>query len=695
MTATASDVADDDIVDVHAFKTPRGVVHVRTRRPKVFPEDTSTAECDETGRVAWRALPALCAYLASDEGYSIVVERSRVLELGAGLGTPGMLCWLSGAARETTLTDGNADVASDLRRSIEMNRNFVDQSAIKSLGSATAGTLEWGRGDADDFASKTFPLVVASDVVYSEASARGVLDVVRAKLERDNGMLLLAYVSRWAHVDRALHEAIVDGGWSVTMIPVADFDELARTESLEVRPCLFEITCGGCGPRGQIRARMPKRAREWFDAELNVLKITPADAFTERFAHDLCSTLETHGGAIGLEINAKGPFRINQDTLRCLLDAFAKHASRVKLTRLKLCETWLDVDGWRAMGDFLCESGVRDLEIIGEDVDEEILHAMTSSSENVANSWVSRLKSLKFSRCDRLNAQAIVALRQSWFPSPALARELECFEVSFCPIGDEGTKALCDIEFVGLRELRLANVGVSAIGGADVASRLLARCGQLRNLDLSGNVCFDANGAAELSTYLETIANSLVILDLSGCSLGDNGLIWLCEAPRGLKTLRRLETLRLGSNGIGDSAMLALANLFQNDHFPMLKCCDLSMNVISWRGMYDFTEAFDVAQAAAGASPTPLEILSLRGNHIGDDGIDAIIDILPNLHRLHTLDVSDCDLTAVAVRRLAESSSSRTLAATLSRNPGIDRTVAAALAREFDGLAFARGLDGF
>ena len=668
---------------------------MRTRRPKVFPEDTSTAECDETGRVAWRALPALCAYLASDEGYSIVVERARVLELGAGLGTPGMLCWLSGAARETTLTDGNADVASDLRRSIEMNRNFVDQSAIKSLGSATAGTLEWGRGDADDFASKTFPLVVASDVVYSEASARGVLDVVRAKLERDNGMLLLAYVSRWAHVDRALHEAIVDGGWSVTMIPVADFDELARTESLEVRPCLFEITCGGCGSRGQIRARMPKRAREWFDAELNVLKITPADAFTERFAHDLCSTLETHGGAIGLEINAKGPFRINQDTLRCLLDAFAKHASRVKLTRLKLCETWLDVDGWRAMGDFLCESGVRDLEIIGEDVDEEILHAMTSSSENVANSWVSRLKSLKFSRCDRLNAQAIVALRQSWFPSPALARELECFEVSFCPIGDEGTKALCDIEFVGLRELRLANVGVSAIGGADVASRLLARCGQLRNLDLSGNDCFDANGAAELSTYLETIANSLVILDLSGCSLGDNGLIWLCEAARGLKTLRRLETLRLGSNGIGDSAMLALANLFQNDHFPMLKCCDLSMNVISWRGMYDFTEAFDVAQAAAGASPTPLEILSLRGNHIGDDGIDAIIDILPNLHRLHTLDVSDCDLTAVAVRRLAESSSSRTLAATLSRNPGIDRTVAAALAREFDGLAFARGLDGF
>jgi hypothetical protein len=40
MTPTASDGADDDIVDVHAFKTPRGVVRVRTRRPKLFPEDT-------------------------------------------------------------------------------------------------------------------------------------------------------------------------------------------------------------------------------------------------------------------------------------------------------------------------------------------------------------------------------------------------------------------------------------------------------------------------------------------------------------------------------------------------------------------------------------------------------------------------------------------------------------------------------
>jgi hypothetical protein len=309
-----------------------------------------------------------------------------------------------------------------------MNRQFLDDDRVSSLGSATAGTLEWGRGDTDDFAGETFPLVIASDVVYSEASARGVLDVVRKKLARDDGVLLLAYVSRWAHVDRALHEAIVNGGWSATTIPVADFDELARTESLETRPCLLEITRSECDERGQIRARMSKRAREWFDAESNVLKITPVDALTEDFADDLCSTLEEHGSVIEtLEINAKGPFRMEQDTLRQLLDAFEKHASRVKLMRLKLCETWLDVEGWRALGDFLRESSVRDLEIIGEDVDEKILHAMTSTSENVATSWVRGLKSLKFSRCERLNARGIVALREAWFPSPALARELECF----------------------------------------------------------------------------------------------------------------------------------------------------------------------------------------------------------------------------------------------------------------------------
>lgn len=61
----------------------------------------------------------------------------------------------------------------------------------------------------------------------------------------------------------------------------------------------------------------------------------------------------------------------------------------MKLIRLKLCEIWFDVDGWCVLGDFFCESDVRDLEIIGEDVDEEILYVMMNLSGNVVNLWVS------------------------------------------------------------------------------------------------------------------------------------------------------------------------------------------------------------------------------------------------------------------------------------------------------------------
>ena len=95
--ADVADVGADTIVDVHALAPRRARRRRRHAAPATLGEETSTAERDETGRVAWRALPTLCAYLASNAGQRLVRERRRVLELGAGLGTPGLLCWRSGA----------------------------------------------------------------------------------------------------------------------------------------------------------------------------------------------------------------------------------------------------------------------------------------------------------------------------------------------------------------------------------------------------------------------------------------------------------------------------------------------------------------------------------------------------------------------------------------------------------------------
>lgn len=69
--------------------------------------------------------------------------------------------------------------------------------------------------------------------MYSEVSVCDVLDVVYIKFECDNGMFLFVYVLCWVYVDWVLYEVIVVGGWIVTLIFVADFDEFVRKELLE------------------------------------------------------------------------------------------------------------------------------------------------------------------------------------------------------------------------------------------------------------------------------------------------------------------------------------------------------------------------------------------------------------------------------------------------------------------------------
>ena len=653
--ADVADVGDDTIADVHAYALPDArVVDVVTLRPRRWPEETSTAERDETGRVAWRALPTLCAYLASNAGQRLVRERRRVLELGAGLGTPGLLCWRSGAARETTATDGNKEVVDDLKRSIEMNRARVGDE-IDALGSIEARELAWGSKMGGD-AKTSAPLVIASDVVYSERSAREVLECVDGMLE-EGGIFILGYVSRWWYVDRALHEALTDGGWSTKASRVANFDEICKTESIFDRPCLLIIERGrpettNCA----IRAEEPSSSanREWFDDIDGRFLITPMDALTESFDADLREALDTHGDRVtSLEINGKGPFRIERHTLRVALDAFATRASETKLSALKISHCWLDAECWREVGNFLAGAKtIQTLEIHDEDIDEDSIRAMATGEDA---RWTADLKRLSFSRCERFKAAAARALRSAWFP--AGASNLESFEISYCAIEDEGVSALCEMNLEGVRQLRFANVEISMLGGADV-SRTLGSCRYLRELDVSGNDEFGALGAAELADFLGNVGETLVTLDLRGCNLGDNGLTWLCEAPLGFRATPRLETLRLGSNGIGDDSMEALATLLRHPSLRALQHLDLSMNAITWRGAFDFTDAW--SSAPGGPS---LRSLSLRGNPIGDDGVDAITDVIDSdvdttaFLALESLDLTHCDLASPPLA-LAEALSS-------------------------------------
>ena len=192
---------------------------VRAERALDFPEETSTADHDETGHVAWQAMPMLCHFILSSEGQALL-KGSRVLELGAGIGVPGILAGRTCA--ELVLTDSNDAVVERLRRNIELNRSDI----VCGRDATRVANVLWG---ADAFPSaataapRSMDVVLGSDVVYSASSARTLLETADFLMADPNGVLVLAYIPRWPSVDRALHDGIENAGLAATAVPLSSF----------------------------------------------------------------------------------------------------------------------------------------------------------------------------------------------------------------------------------------------------------------------------------------------------------------------------------------------------------------------------------------------------------------------------------------------------------------------------------------
>jgi len=80
------------------------------------------ASVDATGAVPWQAMPLLCYWVLSEPA-RVLLSGARVLELGAGVGVPGLLAgrWCSAVV----LTDNNPDVVDTLSASLDLNRPEV------------------------------------------------------------------------------------------------------------------------------------------------------------------------------------------------------------------------------------------------------------------------------------------------------------------------------------------------------------------------------------------------------------------------------------------------------------------------------------------------------------------------------------------------------------------------------------------
>jgi hypothetical protein len=124
-------------------------------------------QTDHTGFVPWLACQPLCEYLAAGAGAALLEPDARVVELGAGVGLPGLLA--GRRVSELCLTDAVPAVIAQLRASIAAG---VAAGELRGAA-ATAALLEWGDGPLPaGLREGGYDLVLASDCVYYEGESR-------------------------------------------------------------------------------------------------------------------------------------------------------------------------------------------------------------------------------------------------------------------------------------------------------------------------------------------------------------------------------------------------------------------------------------------------------------------------------------------------------------------------------------------
>jgi hypothetical protein len=192
---------------------------------------------------------------------------------------------------------------------------------------------------------------------------------------------------------------------------------------------------------------------------------------------------------------------------------------------------------------------------------------------------------------------------------------LTCLDLSHVNLSGEGVRALAQAPLLRqLTSLRLFNC---RLGGDDCKALANSpHLGNLRHLDLDYNDV----GAAGAEALACSRGLSLLSLDVSRNSLGDEGARALASGLRGLKALDA------SLNGLGAEGARALA---ESPLLADLVTLNLALNQISDAG---------AAALAGSAGAATLRHLALYNNPIGEDGARALA-ASAHLGQLRTLDV--------------------------------------------------------
>ncbi|XP_076835818.1 NACHT, LRR and PYD domains-containing protein 3-like isoform X2 [Brachyhypopomus gauderio] len=207
--------------------------------------------------------------------------------------------------------------------------------------------------------------------------------------------------------------------------------------------------------------------------------------------------------------------------------------------------------------------------------------------------------------------------------------------------GDSGVKqlsALLEDPHCKLEKLQLSDCGIREEGCAALCLALRSNpSSHLRELNLTYNNPGDLV-VKRLSALLEDPLCKLEKLQLSGCSITEEGCAALCSALRSNPS-SHLRELNLNYNQLGDSGVKQLSGLLEDPH------CNLEKLQLSDCGIRE--EGCAALCLALRSNPSShLRQLNLNYNQLGDSGVNWLSALLEDpLCKLEKLHLSHCSIT--------------------------------------------------
>ncbi|XP_076843161.1 NACHT, LRR and PYD domains-containing protein 12-like isoform X3 [Brachyhypopomus gauderio] len=233
-----------------------------------------------------------------------------------------------------------------------------------------------------------------------------------------------------------------------------------------------------------------------------------------------------------------------------------------------------------------------------------------------------------------IREEGCAALCSALRSNPSHLRELN---LNYNKPGDSGVKqlsALLEDPHCTLEKLDLSRCSIREEGCAALCSALRSNpSSHLRELNLNNNKPGDS-GVKQLSALLEDPHCTLEKLDLSDCSIREEGCVALCSALRSNPS-SHLRELKLNYNKPGDSGVKQLSALLEDPHCTLEK---LNLSHCSIR-----EEGCAALCSALRSNPSHLRELNLNYNKPGDSGVKQLSALLEDPHcTLEKLHLSNC-----------------------------------------------------